>query len=274
MSGLLALLVLVAAGYGIFVGFFYLRQESLLFLPQIPSRSHWATPEAVGLEYETVSLSTADGERLDAWFVPSRRQRLVMLFFHGNAGNISHRLDSLRLFHELGMSVLIIDYRGYGKSTGQPGEAGTYQDALAAWQWLTGERGVEPRDVMLFGRSLGGSVAAWLATRVEPAALIVEAAFRSVPALGADLYPWLPVRTLSRLEYDTEAYLRDVSCPVLVIHGTGDEIVPLSHARALQRAAPAGTALLELDGGHNDAFLLDRERYVDGLEAFLGKLGR
>lgn len=274
MSGLLALLVLVAAGYGIFVGFFYLRQESLLFLPQIPSRSHWATPEAVGLEYETVSLSTADGERLDAWFVSSRRQRLVMLFFHGNAGNISHRLDSLRLFHELGMSVLIIDYRGYGKSTGQPGEAGTYQDALAAWQWLTGERGVEPRDVMLFGRSLGGSVAAWLATRVEPAALIVEAAFRSVPALGADLYPWLPVRTLSRLEYDTEAYLRDVSCPVLVIHGTGDEIVPLSHARALQRAAPAGTALLELDGGHNDAFLLDRERYVDGLEAFLGKLGR
>ncbi|MEJ2514835.1 MAG: alpha/beta hydrolase [Gammaproteobacteria bacterium] len=274
MSGLLTLLAIVAAGYTLLVGYFYLRQESLLFLPNLPTRSHWATPEAAGLEYESVSVATADGETLDGWFVPGRPDGMAMLFFHGNAGNISHRLDSLRMFHQLGLSVLIVDYRGYGRSTGRPSEEGTYQDALAAWHWLTEDRGMDPRRVVLFGRSLGGAVAAWLATRVQPAGLVVEGTFRSVPALGADLYPWLPVRSLSRLDYDTEAYLRDARCPVLVIHGAGDEIVPLSHARALRAAAPGDTELLELEGGHNDAFLADRERYLDGLSDFLEGLAR
>lgn len=273
MKSILTALLLGAALYGVLVAFLWVRQESMLYLPGMPSRQLVASPADIGLHYEAVRIRTGDGEELDAWFIPAEPERAVLLFFHGNAGNISHRLDSLRLFHALGLSVLIIDYRGYGQSTGKPSEQGTAEDARAAWRYLVEDRAVPAERVIVFGRSLGGAVAAVLAAEHRPGGLIVESAFRSVPDLAAEIYWFLPVRRLARIEYPVERKLRSVQAPLLIVHSRDDEIIPFHHGEVLYRAANAPKQLLELSGGHNDAFLRSRQRYVEGLEAFLHSLG-
>ncbi len=273
VSAAVTLLCALALAYGLLVAFFWLRQESLLFLPEMPSRAHMADPGAIGLEFESVRIPTADGETLDAWFIPAAPARGVVLFFHGNAGNISHRLDSIRIFHSLGLSTLILDYRGYGRSTGTPSEAGTYEDASASWRWLTESRGESAHGVVIFGRSMGGAVATWLAARVQPAGLIVESTFRSAPAVAAGLYPFLPVRALARLSFDAQAHMARVACPVLVVHSRDDEIIPYAHGQALHAAAADARGLVTLSGGHNDGFLVSRETYVAAIGKFLRELG-
>ncbi|MDZ4339488.1 MAG: alpha/beta hydrolase [candidate division NC10 bacterium] len=268
-------LLLIAGAYAALVLVLFLFQSRLLYLPHIPSRAILATPEEVGLAYERVTITTEDGVALDGWFVPAPARRGTLLFFHGNAGNISHRLDSLKIFYDLGLATLIIDYRGYGRSTGEPSEEGTYRDAEAAWRYLTGARQIPARDIALFGRSLGAAVAAHLATRHAPGALILESAFTSVPDLAAELYPFLPARWLARFRYPTAADLRSVSCPVLIVHSRNDEIIPFAHAQRLFAAAREPRRLLEIRGGHNDGFLVSRPTYVEGLDAFLKvSLGR
>ena len=270
---LVGALLLLALGYAALVTLLWLRQENMLFLPNIPSRQLVATPADVGLGYEALRLATADGETLDAWFVPASPERAVLLFFHGNAGNISHRLDSLRIFHALGLSVLIFDYRGYGRSSGHPSEQGTYEDARAAWRHLVGERGVAAERIVLFGRSLGGAVATRLAAEHQPAGLIVESTFRSVPALAAEIYWFLPVRSLARLEYPAERLIGSVQAPVLVVHSTEDEIIPFHHGEALHAAAGSSARLLALRGDHNTGFMLSATAYLEGLDGFLDQLG-
>jgi hypothetical protein len=145
-----------------------------------------------------LALTTEDGEQLSGWFIPAREPRATLLYLHGNGGNIGHRLDPIAVFNRLGLGVLIIDYRGYGDSTGRPGEEGTYEDALAAWRHLTETRGIPPQRIVLFGESLGGAVAAWLAARERPAGLVLYASFTSVPDMAQALYPLLPARWLAR----------------------------------------------------------------------------
>lgn len=273
MKTILLALLLAALLYAALVAFLWFRQESMLYLPGIPGRQLVATPDAIGLHYEVLRIPTADGEELGAWFLPADEERAVLLFFHGNAGNISHRLESLRIFHELGLSVLIFDYRGYGRSTGRPSEPGTHEDALAAWRHLVDERGVPANRVLLFGRSLGGAVATRLAAEQLPRGLILESTFRSVPDLAAELYPFLPVRMLARIAYPVEKTLPAVRAPVLVIHSRGDEIIPFRHGQALHAAANPPKELLALDGDHNTGFLVSERRYVEGLAAFLDGLG-
>ncbi len=161
---MLKLLFVVVAGYGLIIVVVYLMQSRMLYLPNVSGRELVMTPSDVGMDYEDVSIETADGVTLHGWFVggPSAQ---VLLFFHGNAGNISHRLDSIRQFHNLGLSVFIIDYRGYGQSSGKTTERGIYRDANAAWRYLTEDRGVPASNIVIFGRSLGASVAAHLATQ-------------------------------------------------------------------------------------------------------------
>ncbi|MDX1444486.1 MAG: alpha/beta hydrolase, partial [Gammaproteobacteria bacterium] len=164
---------------------------------------------------------------------------------------------------------LIIDYRGYGNSSGEPSEEGLYTDARTAWCYLVDERGIPSKHITVFGRSLGGSVAAKLATEVEPAALIVESAFTSVPDAAADIYWWLPVRWLSRFEFATKDYVQQVRCPVLVVHSRDDEIITFSHGRAIFDAAPEPKQFLELRGGHNEAIFESRGVYLQGLQDFV-----
>ena len=262
----------VLGAYLVVAGYLYVNQPRMIYFPNTPGRALAATPGDVGLGFESVELETDDRERLHGWFVPASDARGTLLFLHGNAGNISHRLDSLRLFHDLGLSTLIIDYRGYGQSTGRPTEQGTYRDSLAAWQYLTAERGIPPGRIVIFGRSLGGAIAAWLAGRVAAAGVIVESAFTSVPDLASEFYPWLPVRWLARYRYDTRAYLAVVTCPVLVAHSRDDEIIPYRHGEALFSAAAKPKQFLPMRGGHNDGYAVSGEAYIQGLEAFFTRV--
>ena len=268
--GGVSLAVLIAGGvYTAFAALLFFGQDRLLFLPEIPGRQIVVTPEAAHLPYEDVTLNTADGQTLDGWLVPVEAPRATVLFCHGNAGNISDRLDSLLVFHDLHLTTLIFDYRGYGRSTGQPSEAGTYRDAEAAWRYLTEDRHLSPEQIVLFGRSLGAAIAAELATHHHPAALIIESAFTSVPDMAARQYPYFPARWLARLHYSTLDYLRNVSCPVLVVHSREDDIIPFSNGERLYAAAPEPKQFLVLHGDHNTGFLASRDTYVAGLDAFL-----
>ena len=269
MNSLVYILLMAVSGYVFLLIFLFFYQDRLLFLPNLPSRAVERSPSAVGLSYEPVDLLTDDNIHLDGWFVPAPENRGVILFCHGNAGNISHRFDSLLLFHRLGFSTLIFDYRGYGRSQGRPSEAGTYLDAEAAWRYLTRERSIAPKRIILFGRSLGAAVAVQQATVHTPGALIVESCFTSVPDMAAKLYPFLPARWLSRLDYNAQEQLQRVSCPVLVVHSTDDEIIPFRHGRALYAVANEPKQFLELKGDHNNGFLLAGQAYTQKLNDFL-----
>ena len=265
---MLKFLLVVLASYTLLVAVVYLMQGRMLYLPNVSGRALTMTPGDVGMDYEDVAIDTADGVTLHGWFIAGRSSQ-VLLFFHGNAGNISHRLDSIRQFQELGLSILIIDYRGYGQSGGRTTEKGIYRDADAAWRYLTEHRKISTSDIVIFGRSLGASAASWLAAQYQPLALIVESSFTSVPDIAQELYPWLPVRWISRFSHSTLDYVRDVNCPVLIVHSRDDEIIPLHHGEAIFAAANEPRTLLLLRGGYNDAFLLDEHTYIDGLRAFL-----
>lgn len=261
-------LILLALGYAALVALAYFFQTRLVYFPQI-GREMAATPRAYGLAFEPVTLATADGEKLAAWWVPHERAAGTVLILHGNAGNISHRIDYLTMLNRLGYASLIVDYRGYGRSTGSPSERGTYRDAEAAWDWLTKEKGVAAGDTILLGESLGGAVAAWLAARVKPRALVIASTFTSVPELGAQVYPFLPVRLISRFRYDTRQAIKAVKAPILVAHSRDDDIIPFAHGKALYEAASEPKRFLEMRGGHNDGFIFMRDEWVAELAAFL-----
>lgn len=261
---------ILAAAYGGLALLVYIFQSRLVFYPGI-EREIVATPSQIGLPYEDIQLKTSDGISLHGWYIPAPQPRGTVLFLHGNAGNISHRLDSVRMFHRLGYNMLIFDYRGYGNSSGAPTEQGTYRDAEAAWRYLTEQRHTSSCHIVLFGESLGGAVAAWLAARQKPAALVIASGFTSVPDLGQQLYPYLPVRWLARIHYDTRESLRAVAAPVLIAHSPEDDIIPFNHGRALFAAANPPKQFLELAGGHNDGFIFMREAWVRVLGDFLGE---
>jgi fermentation-respiration switch protein FrsA (DUF1100 family) len=239
----------------------------LLFLqPKLlyrPVRDVSFTPADLDLEFEDVTFYASDGVTLNGWYVPAAKSRFTILFCHGNGGNIMHCLDSINLFHSLGLSCFIFDYRGYGKSEGKPSEIGTYRDVQAAYEWLTQTKHVPAEQIILFGRSLGGSVAAHLAGRVGARALVIESAFTSYPDIGAKFYPYMPVRPFARFKYNTLAHLSKVRCPVLVMHSRDDELVSFEFSARLFEAAPEPKQFVEIFGGHNDGFLLSGDLYKD-----------
>jgi len=265
-------LLIPLIGYLLLLAMLYFTQSRLLYYPNLPSRQISAFPDSIGMAFESLEIIASDDVKLHGWFVAAENPRATLLFFHGNAGNISHRLDSIKLFSSLGVSVLIFDYRGYGMSEGSPSESGTYLDAEAAWRYLTRQLGVPSGQIILFGRSMGGSIAAWLAARNDALGLILESAFTSVPDLASEIYPIFPVRWLSRFRYDTLGYLRSVHSPVMVIHSKDDEIVPVAHGRRLYEQTTAPKRFLEISGGHNDGFLHSRERYLTELDKFIAEL--
>jgi len=258
--------IAITAAFVIFIGFFFIFQSRYIYYPE---RVLSADPGSIGLHFESVSFETQDGVKLSGWFIPTESARGVILFCHGNAGNISHRLDSIQIFHQLGLDVFIFDYRGYGQSQGKPTEQGTYTDVEAAWRYLVEERQVSPDDVIVFGRSLGAAVAVWLAQSHTPRALILESTFTSLPDIAARLYPYLPVRLLLRFEYNTAEYLGRVNCPVLIVHSRDDEIMPFSHGRQLFEIANEPKEFLEITGTHNEGFVTSGKHYEEGLNAFI-----
>ena len=270
---LIAGLVLIYLALGLAL---YLFQGSMVFLARLPGRALDASPQDIGLAYEDAYIDTSDGERLHGWYVPATNARGVLLFFPGNAGNISHRLESIAIFNRLGLDVLIIDYRGYGQSTGHPSEQGTYRDARAAWDYLVETRRKKPAEVVVFGRSLGGAVGAWLAAGLQlheqPAAVIIESSFSSGADMARRLYPIYPARLLTRLKYPVAGYAARLQCPLLVVHSRDDEIIPFAMGEAIYAAAPRPKEFMELRGDHNAGFWISREDYAAGLDRFLQRV--
>ncbi len=239
----------------------------------MPKRELDGSPSDINLDFETIQLNSDGGANISGWYIPGNPGRGAVLFCHGNAGNISHRLGSIQVFNQMGLDVLIFDYQGYGLSDGSPSEAGTYADSEAAWQYLTKEKGIAPERIIIFGRSLGGAVAAKLATAHRPAGLVVEAAFTSIPDLVGDIYPYLPLRPILRFDYETVDSIAKVDCPVLVAHSPQDDMIPFAHGRELFEAARQPKQFIELSGGHNSGFYDSERVYIAGWESFLDSCG-
>ncbi len=269
MKTLISLLSVVASIYVLLSLMLYLLQGKMVFLSDLPGRSLTASPGDIGFEYEDVYLATSDDERLHGWYVPAASSKGVVLFFHGNAGNISHRLDSIGIFHQLGLDTLIIDYRGYGQSTGKTTEQGTYLDAQAAWSYLVNERGIPANRIIVFGRSLGGAIGTWLGAQHTPAAVIIESSFTSGVDMARRLYPFLPVRLITRLRYPVAQYASRLECPVLVVHSRNDEIIPFAMGQSIFAAVKQRKSFLELRGDHNNGFFISRREYIAGLADFI-----
>ena len=257
--------ILVSAYLGLML-FMYLFQSQLVYFP---SRRIEITPEQAGLNFEDLYFTAEDGTSLNAWYIPAESTRTTILFCHGNAGNISNRLESIEQFHRLGLNVFIFDYRGYGQSKGSPDEEGTYQDAFAAWQYLIERKDLQPNEIIIFGRSLGGAVATWLATQTEPLGLIIESSFTSIPNLASKVYPFIPVRLLSRFQYNSEENIKRIKAPVLVVHSRDDDIIPFDHGKSLFARASEPKRFLEINGLHNDGYLISENDYLSGIAAFM-----
>jgi fermentation-respiration switch protein FrsA (DUF1100 family) len=259
-------LLLILFAYVVLAILLRWREPSMIYFP---IREMERSPE----RFADVYLTTSDGEKINGWFVQSLRANApAVLFFHGNAGNISHRMDKLRLFQELGVDVLIIDYRGYGRSTGKPDEQGTYRDAKAAYDHLTKTLKRPPQTVIVYGESLGAAMAVDLATKVPVGGVILEEPFTSTGDVGQRMFPYMPVRWLVRNKYDNLAKMPQLKAPLLIFHSWDDEMFPLSFAQRLLSAAPSPKQLIELRGSHNDAFLVSATIHRQGLKTFLDNL--
>jgi fermentation-respiration switch protein FrsA (DUF1100 family) len=265
-KSVLGFVILIIVAWGALVLVIYLIQDKLLYFPQ---REIAQTPRDIGLHYEELRFVTSDRVAITAWYIPAEDEQGVLLFCHGNAGNISHRLDSIRIFNELRLSVLIFDYRGYGMSEGRPTEEGTYLDAEAAWDFLATTKKIRPERIVLFGRSLGGAVAAEIAMRKNPGALILESTFTSVPDIAQQYYPWLPIRLLSKFRYATVEKVGQIRCPKIIIHSPDDDIIPVAHGRMLYERASSPKDYLQIRGGHNEGFMISGSTYTEGLRDFL-----
>jgi uncharacterized protein len=232
-----------------------------------PSGKLGRTPAAIGLKFDEVTLQTADQVKIHAWWIPCKRARAALILSHGNGGNISYRLEKLRIFHSLNLDVLMYDYRGYGKSEGKPSEAGVYSDVQAAYDFLVQQKEVPPGRIIAYGESLGGPVAAHLASKNEVGALILDSTFTSLKDIAEVHLPLLA--GLVQSQYDTLADAATLKQPVLVLHSPDDEIIPCAQGKRLFEVVTAPKQFVELRGDHNSGFLKSKKSYVTGLDGFL-----
>ena len=268
--------LLLVAG---FVAFVMLFEDRFIYFPTKYPEGAWdaGARGAASVEVEDVWFQAADGVRLHGWYCAPRRDggggqapaRMTLLWFHGNAGNITSRYSMIERLVELPADVFIVDYRGYGRSEGSPSEQGLYADASGAWDYLTRSRGVPAARIVVFGDSLGGAVAIELATRVAPAGLIVQSGFTSIRDMAAEVMPFVPGFIL-RTKMDSLGRIERVSAPKLFIHSPADEMVPYRFGRQLYDAAPAPKQFYEVKGArHNETDLVGGRAYFDAIGEFL-----
>jgi uncharacterized protein len=261
---ILLLLLLALAGFALWLR----HNESRMIY--FPDRTLETNPRQAGLTYQDVWLQTDDGIKLHGWYMPSRKPcGLTLLLLHGNAGNISYRMEKYAVLLGLGVNVFALDYRGYGNSTGQPSETGLYHDATAAYRYLTQQRNIAPRQLILYGESLGSAVAVDLASKQPSGGVILEEAFTSAADVAQQMYPFLPMRWLVRSKFDTLDKIARINAPLLMLHSRDDELFPLRYAQRLLAAARPPKQLVVLRGGHNDAFVTSATRYQSALRQFI-----
>jgi len=245
-------------------------EEKFIFFP-IVEIEH--TPREVGLAFEDVYFTTADNVRLNGWYVPYPGSRTTLLWFHGNAGNISHRVDGMKLLHDkVKANVFIIDYRGYGRSEGTVSEKGTYEDARAALRYLRTRKDLDPKNFAFFGQSLGAAVATELAASENCLALILEAPFVSIREMARVVFPMLPIGPLLRTRYDVAGRIKEVKAPILVLQGDRDEVIPVEQGKKVFAAAPSPKEFYAIRGAaHNDTFHVGGTAYFDVIKSFIDR---
>ncbi len=251
---------------------FYILHPRLLYRPSDEIRQ---TPADFDIKYEDIDFKTSDGVMLNGWFVPAVNSKGVILYNHGNTENIGRRVDMISLFNELGYTVFIYDYRGYGKSMGRSmgltTERGTYIDARAAWDFLRVKKGFKGNEIIIYGHSLGGPIASHLATEVEAAALVLDSTFTSITELVQEKAPIIPVKVLTDFHYDNIDYLKEVDEAVLVVHSPEDELIPIAHARAVYDSIKGEKRFLETLGKHDNGSATSGELYRKGAADFFSK---
>lgn len=252
--------------YGIAAAVFWWRQAQVIYRPRRRTESE----EGDGAAQE-VWMRADDGVRLHGRYFNHPGPAGTVLFCHGNSSDVSLCGDVARMYLRLGYEVLLFDYRGYGRSEGQPSEEGTYRDVAAAWEYLLLERGLAPNNIVVAGRSLGAAIAVWLAARSNPRALIMESAFTSLADVAAERYRWLPVRYLMRYRYAVAEQVARLHCPLLIIHSSEDEVVPYAHALQLCELAPEPKELLTISGPHRDDRRPESSVYEEGIASFLAR---
>lgn len=271
------LFIVVSVAVGAFVAFglyLYLSQDRMVFFP---TRDMEATPADIGLDYDDIFIEVGDSEQVHAWYVRARIEdnadtnsgAPTVLFFHGNGGNISHRLPTIELIAGLGANIMLFDYRGYGRSDGVPSEDNMFSDALACYRRLIDTRGTPPDQIILFGRSLGGAVAIELATRVECAGLIVESSFTSAKAMGKLMFPYFPVGLLLKHKFSSIDKIDRINCPLLVTHSKEDDMIPFQMGRALFEKAQGPKQLVQIAGLHNERDYMQDSSYRNCVENIL-----
>ncbi len=244
----------------------YFFQSHIIYQPD---KELIGSPRDIQLDYEDISFQSSDGIHLHGWFIPAKEPRGVLFFCHGNAGNMSHRLETLRLYNRLGLSVFIFDYRGYGTSAGKTDEKGTYLDAEAAWNYLVTKRKVSQDKIIVLGRSLGGGIALSLADKIHPKAFIIESSFTSIPAVASQHYFFLPMNWIIRIKYDNLAKIPLVKSPILIIHSKEDKLIPFDHGLKLYETANDPKEFLEITGTHGNGFLTSGKVYEQKVKAFI-----
>lgn len=249
------------------------EMKGFIFFPE-PLIS--GTPQSVGLAFEDVYVTTSDGTRINGWYVPAAGSTTTLLWFHGNAGNLSDRVHQLGQLHDqLGVNVFMIDYREYGRSEGEVSEAGTYRDAEAALAFLRGRPDASTHRIVYYGQSLGSAVAVELARRAPPDGLILETPFLSIQEMAKAVMPYLPVGALISTKYDSLSKIGAIHAPLLILHGDRDEVVPYTHGRRLFDAANEPKRFYTITGAHhNDTYMIGGEGYYTVLREFLASLPR
>lgn len=228
--------------------FRYIESRSVFY----PAREIEYSPKELGLDFQEVFFKAPDDTELCGWFMAKENARYTVLFCHGNAGNISHRIEKLKFFNELGCSVFIFDYRGYGKSRGRPSESGIYLDVRGAYDYLL-SRKISSEQIIGYGESIGTAVIIDLAKQYEMKGLIIDSAMSSARDMVKAIYPFLPYWIFaSRL--DSENKIKSIKIPKLVIHSINDEIVPFKLGRKLYESALEPKEFLQIHGGHNSCF--------------------
>ena len=240
-----------------------------------PSKRRVSEPEDVSSETREVHFLSDSRFSISAWFIPCLKQasyaEWLVIFSHGNAGNISHRQDFYQTWRALGLNLLAYDYRGYGSSEGRPTEDGTYQDLQAAIAWAK-DQGFDESRILLLGKSLGGGVSSQVAANQKVAGLILHSTFTSLPDLAKELFPWLPVKSLSKMQFNTRSHLEHVTAPVMIIHSREDQLIGFQHAAANKTACPHACHLVEIGGDHNDLESPRASALKEGLDTFMKQI--
>ena len=259
-------------GFCVIVGIFsYVRflQEKSIFLP---STELIASPLDYNIPFEDIYIQSQDNVRIHAWFIESSRStQEVLLFLHGNTGNISMRMRDIKLFYEqLGVDILIVDYRGYGQSQGKPSEEGVYQDAIASYDYLVSQKGYEGKNIVVYGQSLGGAVAVDLASKREVGYLIVDSSFSNLQDVARIRYPFLPVFFMS-IKMDSLKKIRGIQSPKLILHNPEDTVVPFVLGVKLYEQAMDPKEFMRVGGVHKKLSRDQENQFISGIRRFIKK---